>query len=201
MSDTFVTLQRWIRETCSLGDPVRDEAYRCGISAVVHRAVKWGYDDSLNYLSARDCLTACLMCGGEFAEMFLRLAFTRAIVEDDRVVLQRLQASEFIPQSRVWLAILARGVQAKSEDDIRLAGQFMEKLRGEELLLASILIARARPDLADIGWLEQAGEAAPRVAAALCQELIKREEWGPVVRAFVRARPEVRYAVEDCWGL
>lgn len=195
--DPYLELQAWIRGTCSLGDQVRDEAYRCGISAVVHRLIKWGWDESINYLNARDCLTACLMCGGEFAEMFLRAAFTRAIIEDDREVLQKLQTTPFIPQSRFWLAKLAQGVRGESVEALMDCAKWMQEMQGEELMLASILIARSRPDLADIGWLEKADEVPPRTAAALCLELVKRPEWQKVVKDWVRARPAVRYSVED----
>lgn len=198
--DPYLDLQAWIRTHCSLGDPVRDEAYRCGLSAVVHRIIKWGFEETLNTLSARDCMTCCLLVGAEVAEMFLRTAFTRAIVEDDLVVLQRLMKSPFIPQSRAWLVKLGT-LMGGDEEALKEGARWVETMRGEELILASILMARAAPQIADIAWLDQAADVPPAVAASLCRELMKQERFQTVVRNWVRTRPAVRYAGEDYWGI
>lgn len=199
--DPFIELRQWITENAGLGDPVRDEAYRCALSALVHRWIKWGFDEALNTLSARDCLNCCLLCGTEFAEMFLRLSFTRAIIEDDRVVLQRLMLTPYIPQSRFWLAKLGECLKG-DEKALRECALWIEGMPAEEKLLASILLCRAAPMLADPAWLEQADAVPPAVGAALCKELLKQERFEAVVKKWVRERPAVRYSCDpEAWGL
>lgn len=199
--DPFIELRAWITANAGLGDQVRDEAYRCALSSLVHRWLKWGFDDALNALTAKDCLNCCLLCGSEFAEMFLRLSFTRAIIEDDRVVLQRLMLTPYIPQSRLWLAKLSRCVNG-DEKGLMEGAQWLETMEPEEKLLASILLARVAPALADIAWLDQAAGASPEIGAALCKELLKQERFEAVVKAWVRERPAVRYSCDpEAWGL
>ncbi len=175
---------------------MRDEAYRCGLSAVVHRILKFGYEETLNRFTARDCLNCCLMCGGAVAEFFLRTAFTRALIEDDRPVVDRLLNTPFIPESRLWLAKLMAAVQG-DERAMRDGAEWMEAMGGEERALASLLIGRIYPHFPEIVWLHDCPTTYPRLAAEIALLLLKLPERKGVVMSYLREHPEVRFSVDD----
>ncbi len=197
-------LRVWITEHCSLGDSVRDESYRCALSALVHRVMKWGFEPTLNLLTARDAMNCVLMAGGEGCEFFLRLAFVRGLIEDDRVVVQRLQLLPFIPECRVYLSIIIKALTG-DEDALFAAAHWMETLEGEELSIACLVIGRQVPALIDLEWLTKCPVTNPRLQAEMCLLLLGRDtQYGPqyeaVVKQYIRDRPHVRYAVDtDRW--
>ncbi len=194
--DPFVALQPWIRERCGLGDDVRDESYRCALSAVVHRVLKFGHEEALNHLSARDCMNCCLMCGGHAAELFLRTAFTRALIEDDRMIVDRVLATPFIPESRLWLAKLMAALQG-DEVAMKDGAAWLESMDGEERALASLVIGRVYPQLAEIEWLHACPTTYPRLAAEIALLLLRLPERKSAVLAYLRAHPAVKFAVDD----
>ncbi len=195
-------LRVWIKEHCTLGDSVRDDAHQCALSALVHRVCKWGHEPTLNLLTARDALTCVLMAGGEGAELFLRLAFVRGLIEDDREVVQRLMDLPFVPESRAFLSVLIRGLSG-DDDALFKAAHFMETLEGEELSIACLVIGRQIPALIDATWLSQCPETNPRLQAEIALLLLRADEkYETVVKSYVRARPRVRYAVDPTlWKL
>ncbi len=192
-------LRQWITTECSLGESVRDDAYRCALSAIVHRVMKWGFEPALNLLTARDAMNCVLMAGGEGAEMFIRLAFTRGLIEDDRAVVQRLLDTPFIPESRAFVSKIMHGL-TDGEAALAEAAAWIDTLRGEELSIACLVIGRHAPAVIDIEWLMQCPEANPRLCAEMAMLLLREERYDTVVKAWVRARPRVRYAVDsDRW--
>jgi len=196
MHDPFRELLPWIIEFCGTGDTARDEAYRCALSAVVHRVLKFGHEETLNRLTARDLMNCCLMCGGTAAEFFLRTAFTRALIEDDRHVVERLLHTPFIPESRVWLAKLMAAVQGDGQA-IEDGAHWLETMEGEERAIASLLIGRIYPDFAQMEWLQACPTDYPRLAAEIAMLLLRAPERKAAVEAYLRERPEVRYSVDD----
>lgn len=197
ISDPFRELLPWIVEHCSLGDSVRDECYRCGLSAIVHRVLKFGYEEALNRLSARDCLSCCLMCGGIVAEFFLRMAFTRALVEDDQLVVSRIAQTPFIPESRLWLAKLAKALQG-SQEEVEEGALWVETMDGEERAIASLLIGRIYQDFTSLEWLTACPLTYPRLAAEIALLLLARsKDHDAVIIRYLRDHPEVRHSVDD----
>lgn len=195
-TDPFQELVAWIYANITLGDPVQDEAYRAGLSAVVHRVLKFGYEETLNRLSARDCLSCCLMCGGLTADFFMRLAFTRALIEDDRVVVQRILQSPFLPESRLWLAKLIAAVQG-DEKALSEGAQWLETMDGEERAIASLLIGRIHPHFAQTEWLMACPTSYPRLPAEIALLLLRNDQYVSVVKQYLRDHPEVRFAIDD----
>jgi hypothetical protein len=192
-------LRQWVLTECSLGDSVRDDAYRCALSAIVHRVMKFGFEPTLNLLTARDALNCVLMAGGEGAEFFIRLAFVRALIEDDRAVVQRLLDTPFIPECRQFISNIMHGL-TDGEDALAKAAAWIDTLQGEELSVACLVIGRHVPAVIDIEWLMQCPEANPRLGAEMALLLLRQERYETVVKAWVRARPKVRYAVDsDRW--
>ena len=193
-------LRQWVLSECSLGDSVRDDAYRCALSAIVHRVMKWGFEPTLNVLTARDCMNCILMAGGEGCEMFMRLAFTRALIEDDRAVVQRLLDSPFVPESRAFVSQIMHGL-TDGEDALAKAAAWIDTLRGEELSVACLVIGRHVPAVIAPEWLEGCPENNPRLCAEMALLLLRQERFEALVKNYVRARPRVRYAVDsDRWG-
>lgn len=193
-------LREWVTKECSLGDSVRDDAYRCALSATVHRVVKWGWEPSLNLLTARDALNCVLMAGGEGAEMYMRIAFTRGLIEDDRAVVQKLLDLPFVPESRLFVSKIMHGL---TDGDAALAeaAAWIDTLRGEELSVACLVIGRHVPDVIAPEWLEACPENNPRLCAEMALLLMRQERFDALAKAYVRARPKVRYAVDsDRWG-
>lgn len=199
-ADPFLALLPWIREHCGLGDDVRDESYRCALAAVVHRVLKFGHEETINLLSARDCMNCCLMCGGTVAEMFLRTAFTRALIEDDRPIVDRLLHTPFVPEARLWLAKLMASVQG-DEKALEDGAHWMGSMGGEERAIASLIIGRIFPQLPEVEWLHSCPIEHPRLAAEIALLLLKMPVRKGVVMAYLREHPEVRFAVDDeRWG-
>lgn len=193
-------LRVWILKECSLGEHVRDESYRCSISAIVHRVMKWGWEPTLNAMSARDLMTCILMAGGEGAEFFMRCAFTRGLIEDDRVVVQRLLDTPFIPECRLFLSKIVHAL-TDGPDAMAEGARWMETLHGEELSIACLVVGRHVPGVVDPEWLTGCPEANPRLCAEVALLLLKQDRFEAVVKNYVRARPKVRYAVDqDRWG-
>lgn len=195
-ADPYPILVAWINEHCTLGDPVRDEAHRCGLSAIVHRLLKFGFEDSVNRLSARDCLACCLMCGGFTAEFFIRTAFTRALIEDDREVVERILQTPFIPESRLWLAKLMAAVQG-DQKELEGAAAWMEAMPPEERAVASLCIGRIFPTLIEAEWLQACPTTYPRLAGEMALLILRDRQYVAVVRAYLRDHPEVRFSVDD----
>lgn len=186
----------WITEHCTLGDPVCDEAYRCGLSAIVHRIMKFGHEETLNRLSARDCLSCCLMCGGTLAEFFLRTAFTRALIEDDQALVGRVLQTPFIPESRAWLARVGAGL-AGDEKALAEAAAWLDTTDGEERAIATLIIGRVYPHFAQATWLTACPTEYPRLAAEMALLLLRTPGHEGLVQAYLREHPEVRFAIDD----
>lgn len=181
---------------CGTGEPVRDEAYRAGLSALVHRLLKFGFEETLNRLTASDCLNCCLMCGGHAAEFFLRTAFTRALIEDDRKIVDRLLQTPFIPESRLWLARLMASVQG-DQKALEEGAQWLESMDGEERAIASLIIGRIFPQFPEMEWLTACPTTYPRLAAEMALLLLKLPERRGVVMNYLRDHPAVRFSVDD----
>lgn len=189
-------LRVWITNECSLGESVRDDSYRCAMSAIVHRVMKWGWEPTLNLLTARDCMNCILMAGGEGAEFFMRLAFTRGLVEDDRAVVQRLIDTPFIPECRAFVSQIMHSLSG-GEEAMREGAVWMETLQGEELSIACLIIGRQVPAVLCIEWLMQCPAENPRLCAEMALLLLRGEGYEAAVKAYVRERPKVRYAIDS----
>lgn len=184
-------LREWIIAHCTDPHPVREAAAGMARSAIVHRLLKYGPDESLNVCSARDLLALLVYVNGPVAEYVLRTAYIRAIVEGDHEVYEHLNTTPFIPDVRAWYWQLVEAMLGKAPD-AEMATAWLQNMRGEELSVARLILARAYPDLAHPDWLADIPENVPRLAAELCLLLIPKHR--EAVVGYLREHPEALYA-------
>ena len=200
----FTALRGWLTEHCIERDPVRRGAYSMAISHLAHCLIKYGPDERLNNLQARDLMALLIYTNGSMAEYVMRLAYFRAIIEGDHAIYEHFNQTLFIPECRAWYWTLAEAMMARSPDPEAIT-VWLENMTGEEKATARLVIARVYPDTAHIDWLSDIPDTRPapmaRLAAELALILMQKKEYIPVLKKFLRERPHVRYAVGDeRWG-
>jgi hypothetical protein len=187
----FAELRHWILAHCHTGHPVRQSAYQMSLTAIVHRMMKIGPDESLNHLTSRDLLTMLLYTNGEVAEWLMRAAFTRALIEDDRDVYEHLAKLPFMPECTAWYWKIVAGLIGAAED-AQESTDWLHALPAEEKALARLLIARCFPDTAHIDWLHDIPEHCPAIAYHLARIIAQKKDYQHAVENWLRDRPLVR---------
>jgi hypothetical protein len=183
----FTELREWVLATLGTGHPIRQSAYQMALTANVHRLIKFGPDETLNHLTSRDLMHLLIYTNGPIAEWIMRSAFTRSLIEDDRVVYERLAQSPFIKECSLWYWKLVEGLIGAAPDPDAMT-TWVDNMPPEEKSLARLLIARVFPDTAHTSWLTEA-EAFPEIAYQIA-EIIGTEE----AVDWVKARPNIRNA-------
>jgi hypothetical protein len=192
----FERLRAWVSKHCMPGHPIRDSAYSMAMSALAHRLLKYGPDESTNNLTARDLCVLLLFSNGKVAEYLMRTAYFRAIVEGDHEVYEHFNMTLFVPECRAWYWKLSEALMSKAPDPDEVT-QWLEGMTGEERGVAHLICGRVYPDLAHISWLdglETRSTPGARLAAELCQMLLQKPEYKAAVERFLRENPHVRYA-------
>ncbi len=189
--EIFNELRRWVLEKLGTGDSIRQAAYQMSLTAIVHRLVKFGPDETLNHLTARDLMYLLLYTNGEIAEWIMRAAFTRALVDDDRFVYEHLASLPFMPECTSWYWSIIQGILGQSPDPDALT-KWVESLPMEEKSLARLLIARVYPDTAHMSWLTEVPDDCPFIAYQLARIVSLKEDCRNAAENFVRDRPLVR---------
>ncbi len=187
----FNDLRQWVLAHCGTGHPVRQSAYQMSLTAIVHRLIKFGPDEILNHLTARDLMNLLFYINGEVAEWVMRAAFTRALIEDDRLVYEKLADTIFIAECRLWYWKIVEGIAGLSPDPAALTS-WVESLSGEEKALARLLVARVYPDTAHISWLDEVPKECPAIAYQLARILSSKKDCAQYSERWVRERPMVR---------
>lgn len=190
----LIDLRAWSLAHCQDEDPVVRAIVLQACTAIAHRLMKFPILDELDRLTARQLVLVAGMLPGALVLPILRRACTVAIIEDDAQVVNRLLATPFLPEQSLWLATLI----GASSDPARAAQamSWIEAMPPHELGIATLLVARAQPasvDCAILDRLAAAGEDV-RLIAALCLALCADRAHEPVVRRYLHAHPEVRYA-------
>lgn len=161
------------------------------LTAVVHRLIKYGPDDTLNHLTARDLLNLLFFTNGELAEWIMRAAFTRALIEDDREVYERLAQGPLIIECVAWYWKLVQGICGATPNPQELT-EWVDQLPIEEKSLARLMVARVYPDTVHMDWLFDVPDHCPAIAFQLARIAALKTERISAVEAFVRERPLVR---------
>lgn len=189
--DHFHELRVWIQEHIGPFEPVARSAYQMSLSATIHRLIKFGPDETMNHLTARDLMNLLFFLNGELAEWVMRSAFTRALVEDDRLVYEKLANCVFMPECRAWYWKLVQGLIGAAPDPQEMT-DWLNNLKPEEKSLARLLIVRAYPDLVHISWLDDVPKECPAIAYQLAQILSTKKDCAAYAERWVKERPMVR---------
>lgn len=195
----FMELRRWVQSTICTGHPIRDAHYRMALSASVHRLLKYGPDAVLNAYTARDILNLLPYVNGVLAEMLMRTAFSRAIVENDEVIVDHLAAGVFMPEVRLWYWKLCEALIGKcpSPNDVTA---WVDGMDGESLSIARLMICRIYPDTVHSSWLQDLPDI-PRLQAEICQMLALKKDYRQIVKMFLNEHPKAKYCVpQEYWA-
>jgi hypothetical protein len=200
----FAALRGWLTANCLDQNQVRRGSYSMAMSAIGHRLLKYGPDESLNNLTSRDLMALLIYSNGAMAEWLMRIAYFRAIIEGEHAIYEHFNETLFIPECRAWYWTIAEAMMARSPDPEAM-GVWLENMQGEEKSTARLIIARVFPDTAHIDWLSDLPDtrSAPmaRLGAELAIILQQKKEYRPLVQRFLREHPHVRYAVQEHrWG-
>ena len=195
----FAKLREWVVANCGAGHPVRQSAVHMARSAIIHRRMKFGPDETLNRCSAREVMGLLVFVNGCMAEYLMRVAYIRAIIEGDHEVYEYFNTTLFIADHRAWYWKIAEALMARAPDPKEVE-DWIAAMKGEELSVARLIICRTYPDLARLHWLEDVPAHIPRLAAELLLVIAQDPRKREAVRAYLRGRPEVRYALpEGVW--
>lgn len=187
----FAELRAWVLEHCNCDHPVRQAAYQMALTAIVHRTLKYGPDETLNHLTSRDLLNLLIYTNGLIAEWLMRSAFTRAIVENDTLVYEHLAQTPFMAECTAWYWKLVQGMLGGAPDPKELT-DWLDALPAEEKSLARLMIARLFPDTVHVDWLNDVPAECPAIAAQLARICGGKKEYQHAVMEWVRQRPNVR---------
>ncbi len=189
--DYFNELRIWVVETLLDKEPIRRASYQMALSAYIHRIIKFGPDETLNHLNARDLLNLTIFTNGELAEWLMRAAFNRALVEDDRVVYERLAQGPLIIESVQWYWKLVQGILGQAPDPKELS-DWLNGLPMEEKSIARLMIARVYPDTVHLSWLDEVPKECPAIAFQLAGIAARKKDCLEYVERWVNERPLVR---------
>ncbi len=192
---TYVQLREWIAANLKDPDPIRDSSYKMALSAIVHRLIKWGPDDSLNNLTSRDLCNLLVYVNGPVAEWVIRLAFSRSLIEGNDYITNRLMATTLMAEVRAWYDKLCASLIGEASDP-QEATKWMDSMQGEELSIARLVCARIFPDLAHSSWLHDLPDV-PRLQAEMCVLLRRIPEYQSIVRNYLAERPWVKWERAD----
>lgn len=192
----FQALRTWIDTFVSTGHPVRDSAYRMAMSSLGHRILKFGPDESLNNLTAKDLLCLLLYSNGTLAEYLMRVAYFRSLIEGEHEIYERFNQTLFIPECRAWYWKLSEALMSKAPDPAEVTA-WVDEMTGEEKGVAHLIIGRLYPDLAALSWLdglETISAPGAKLASELVRILAGKHEYKAALERYLREHPHVRYA-------
>jgi hypothetical protein len=194
--EEFKKLREWVAAHCNTGHSVRDSAVHMARSAIIHRLMKYGPDETLNACSAREVMALLVFVNGCMAEYLMRVAYIRAIIEGDHEVYEHLNTTLFIADHRAWYWQIVEAMLGQAPDP-QAVTVWLENAKGEELSVARLIICRAYPDLAALTWLDDVPASTPRLAAEIAKVIASDPRKHGAVKAYLRNHPEVRYSVPE----
>jgi hypothetical protein len=192
LTEALHRLRGWVLDHLDYGHPVRTEMARAALSASIRRLVTFGVEDGLSHHSCRDVLQFQAMVGGQFALYLARIAFTRALIENDREIIDVLTASGLVDGMAAWRADLIR-------DDLAMVRATLDSItdQDEELHVGRLIAARRHPELVTADWLEAVPERLAQVAAQMCRAVLgQRPDLTDTVRHLLARRTAVLMALD-----
>ncbi len=192
----FAALRTWITEHCHDENPVRQAAQGMADSAIVHRLLKFGPDETLNTCSARDLMRLLVFTNGLCAEYLMRVAYIRSIIEGDHAIYEHFNTTLFLPDLRAWYWQLVEALMGQAPNP-QMVTTWLENAKGEELGVARLIIARLYPDLALLIWLDDVPTETPRLAAELARVIAQDKRKHAALKAYLREHPAVKYSLPD----
>jgi hypothetical protein len=186
-------LRTWLQRGPGMGHPVRTECWLTGLSAATHRLLKFGVEDGFRHYGARELAHFQLMVAGGVADDLLRSTFTRAIIEGDVELGNRLAE---MPQ----VADLVQWARHLDSVDAAGAGGLLAAMTAgsEELSTARLVLGRRLPALLDVRWLDEVDAGQPIIAYHLAAAIAgARPDLATAVLAFLARRSEVLVAGES----
>lgn len=172
--------------------PVRESHLSMALSAAVHRLLKFGPDETLNEMGSVELLRLLPFVNGPHATWVMSTAFTRAIIEDQRVIIDRFGHLRFlIPAELIWFhTLITTLMQAPTKPEE--AWKLVEALEGEEKCVARVVMGRIYPGAAKVGWLEDSETMHPKLALATVDVVAQNPAYTHICESWVRDRPMVR---------
>lgn len=196
--DDCLAIRNWIIANCSDKHPVRDAAYKTALSAFVHRFIKYGPEQRLDDFSARDILNMAIMQQDDTAAIFMRTAFTRAIIENDIEVVNELCRYDFIPECKAWYKSVV-GMILWAADQGKLSASIAEgkvdELSEPDKSVGRLLIARSFPGQMKRQWLEDCPSTYPRMQAELLSLLNLQKKEREFCESWIKGRVAVAMSV------
>lgn len=184
---------------CQSGNAIRDSAVSMARSAMIHRLMKYGPDETLNTAPAREIMGLLIFTNGLMAEYLMRIAYFRSIIEGDHAVYEAINGTQFIAECRAWYWQIVEAMMGKSPEPEAVTA-WLEKATGEELSIARLIICRVYPDLALLSWLDDVPETLPRLAAEIGKVICTDKLKHGAMKAWLRDHLAVRYCVpEGTW--
>jgi hypothetical protein len=169
-------LRRWIMDDGVFGHPVRTEAARLSLSAVVRRLALFGMEASFAGYSPRELLQLAVMVEGEPAAWFARTGLSRAYVVGDDEVVAAARRTGFAPELHAWHD------ERRHADPARAAELLASTYTDPEALHATRLaIARSRPELIEAGWLWEVPDRVAIIGHHLARCAARRPDLGLAV--------------------
>lgn len=194
-------LRQWAAEHCLPEHPIHRGVMRQALSALLHRVLKFGPEAGLAQCTGRDLTYLASCMGGPGAAFFLRTALVRGIVEDDSELVTFLLALPLCPEVLLWIQRLMAWVMANDEPSVQAMLEWLQSLHAagalEELTLATVIITRVHPQLANPDFLEYVPLDYPPLAAALCRVLMVQPHYRNRVIAWLGAHPVVRWSMNN----
>lgn len=197
--EALAQLRAWTAKHCGAGHPIRDSALAMARSALVHRLLKYGPDETLNTCSARDLLSLTIFTNGAVAEYLIRTSYIRALIEGDYDLTDYLNTTLFIPDIRAWYWQIVEAMLGRSPNPEAVT-VWLENMTGEEKSVARLIIARVYPDTAHIAWLDDVPDHLPRLSAEILR-LLTAPARKSFIETYLREHPliagEYRCLVEN----
>jgi hypothetical protein len=157
-------LRRWIIAEGGFGHPVRTEAARLALSAVIRRLTLFGMEAGFSGYSARELLQLAVMVEGDAAGHFARVALSKAYTVGDEAVVAACRAAGFAPELHAWHD------ERRSADRATAMTLATSTYPDPEALHATRLaVARRHPDLVEAGWLWEVPDGVAVIAHHLAR--------------------------------
>lgn len=176
-------LRRWILDEGGFGHPVRTEAARLALSAVIRRLSLYGMESAFSGYSARELLQLAVMVDGDASARFARVALSRAYIVGEEAVVEACRAAGFAPELHAWHD------ERRCADRARAAELAASTYADPEALHATRLtVARRHPDLIEPGWLWEVPDGVVVIAHHLARIAATRADLTLAVADFCERR-------------
>ncbi len=140
-------LRRWAFKETGFGHPVRTEAGRVALSALLRRFHTFGLETSIESMSAEDLVQAVALTGGAFSTQLARVTLSRAFVENNERLIAAYGEAKVEPEMIAWFVDRDQAGPARARELIDSI--YVDR---EELHVTRLYICRRHPDLIEPSW-------------------------------------------------